>query len=311
MNTIVKMLFGSHLYGTDTPESDVDYKGVFLPSREQVLLGRIPEVVSSSTKKGSGKNTSADVDIEMFSLHRFIDMACQGQTVAIDMLHAPESFWRDATWVWPEIVVNRSRFYTSNMSAFVQYARRQASKYGIKGSRLADAKRVYDVLGSYSGVRVADIWKLLPVGGHIHKYESEKPWIYEVCGRKIQETVAISYARDIIGKFIRNYGERARQAECNEGVDWKAVSHALRAAYQVWQILVEGTITFPLDKAPYLKKVKAGELDYSTEVAPELDRMVTEIEELSEKSTLPKQVDREWWDRFVMDVVEKNVLFGR
>jgi predicted nucleotidyltransferase len=26
MNTIVRMIFGSHLYGTDTPTSDKDYK---------------------------------------------------------------------------------------------------------------------------------------------------------------------------------------------------------------------------------------------------------------------------------------------
>jgi len=38
---IVKMAFGSHLYGTSTPESVLDYKGVFLPSKEQVLLGQI------------------------------------------------------------------------------------------------------------------------------------------------------------------------------------------------------------------------------------------------------------------------------
>ena len=41
MNLIVKMKFGSHLYGTDTENSDVDYKGVFLPSKEDILLGRI------------------------------------------------------------------------------------------------------------------------------------------------------------------------------------------------------------------------------------------------------------------------------
>lgn len=37
MITIVKMVFGSFLYGTDTPESDKDYKGVFLPSWEEIL----------------------------------------------------------------------------------------------------------------------------------------------------------------------------------------------------------------------------------------------------------------------------------
>ena len=31
MQTIMKSLYGSHLYGTNTADSDLDYKGVFLP----------------------------------------------------------------------------------------------------------------------------------------------------------------------------------------------------------------------------------------------------------------------------------------
>lgn len=38
MDLIVKMKFGSHLYGTNTEDSDVDYKGVFLPSKKEILL---------------------------------------------------------------------------------------------------------------------------------------------------------------------------------------------------------------------------------------------------------------------------------
>jgi len=48
---VVHMIFGSHLYGTNTPDSDTDYKGIFLPSREQVFLGKIPKSYSTSPKK--------------------------------------------------------------------------------------------------------------------------------------------------------------------------------------------------------------------------------------------------------------------
>ena len=53
MNTIVKLVFGSRLYGTSTPESDKDFKGVFLPSREEILLGKIPKSLTEKTKKDS------------------------------------------------------------------------------------------------------------------------------------------------------------------------------------------------------------------------------------------------------------------
>jgi predicted nucleotidyltransferase len=41
MDLIVEMRFGSHLYGTDTPESDLDLKGVYLPEARDILLRRV------------------------------------------------------------------------------------------------------------------------------------------------------------------------------------------------------------------------------------------------------------------------------
>lgn len=91
MKIIVKMKFGAHLYGTATIKSDVDYKGVFLPAKEEVLLGKIPKCLNFSSGDSESKNTSNDIDIEFYSLHYFIKLAREGQTVALDMLHAPDS----------------------------------------------------------------------------------------------------------------------------------------------------------------------------------------------------------------------------
>jgi predicted nucleotidyltransferase len=35
MNLIVKTIFGSRLYGTNNEESDLDYKGIYLPTKEE------------------------------------------------------------------------------------------------------------------------------------------------------------------------------------------------------------------------------------------------------------------------------------
>jgi predicted nucleotidyltransferase len=51
MDILVDMVFGSHLYGTNSETSDRDYKGVFMPTREQILLQRIPHSINESTKK--------------------------------------------------------------------------------------------------------------------------------------------------------------------------------------------------------------------------------------------------------------------
>ena len=89
MNLVIKMKFGSHLYGTNTETSDTDYKGVFLLTLEECLLNKIPKSCNLSTKKGEAKNSSEDIDTEIYSLHKFINLAVEGETVAIDILHAP------------------------------------------------------------------------------------------------------------------------------------------------------------------------------------------------------------------------------
>ena len=318
MKTIVKLMFGSHLYGTNTPDSDQDFKGVFLPSKEQILLGKIPKSIGESTKKENQlKNTSKDVDFETYSLHYFIYLACEGETVALDMLHAPDNMIIEKSHIWNLIVAERERFYTKNLKAFVGYARRQASKYGIKGSRLNDAQRVLDFLNSSleidyaaGAMRMGTIWDNLPTGEHIFKHPPNENGMryYEVCGRKIGESEMITNAHVIVRGFVKSYGERARMAADNEGIDWKAVSHACRAAYQVKQILLENTIIFPLKEAKFLKSVKCGELDYQTIVAPKLEDLMTEVEELSLKSNLPDKVDRKFWDRFIINVLEDEMF---
>ena len=301
MQAIVNMLFGSHLYGTDTSKSDKDYKGVFMPSIAQLLLQRVPHSINTSSKQGTSKNLSSDVDKEIYSLNYFIHLACEGETVALDMLHAPRTFWLDYTPIWEELVEQRSKFYTKSLKAFVGYARRQAAKYGVKGSRLSEAKAVLEFLKSQPvSLRLADVWNSLPTGAHIHKTTNIVDELYEVCGKKLTSRGYCAHYVPMLQAFVERYGERAKQAEINAGVDWKAVSHAFRAAYQVKHILVNGGYTYPLPETDYIKQVKSGSLHFMNEVGPKLDELMEELEQLTLVSTLPEKVDREYWDQWLV-----------
>ena len=322
MNTIVKMKFGSHLYGTNTKDSDTDYKGIFMPNREQIYLGKIPKCYSENTKIGTGKNTSEDTDIEVYSLHYFLELACQGQTVAIDMLHAPDNMILETSDTWKAIVLNRHKFITKDMQAFLGYAMRQASKYGIKGSRLASALKVIDFVGDFDiegnpieRIRLRKVWDKLPEGEHIHKIpapaEEKKGFqavrTYKVCGKKIQETATLKYMFDIMKRFYNSYGARARLAEKNKGIDWKAVSHAIRAAIQLKALYTKGFIEFPLPEAELLRSIKLGHYDYKTEVVVILEDLIEQVRELAEKSDYPKKVCRKYWEKFIMFEVERSL----
>jgi hypothetical protein len=311
IHVIVKMKFGAHLYGTATSESDIDYKGVFLPSREQVLLGRIPRSYTYTSGTDRSKNTAEDVDYDCYSLHHFLKLACEGQTVAMDMLHAPDDMIVEKSAIWESIVKDRHLFYTRNLKSLIEYSRRQASKYGIKGSRINSALQVLEVLKAEDrAMKLRDIWDRLPRIEHCFDLGIDPNGMrqYQVCGKIFQESASIHYVIPILEKFYDDYGGRARLAAENKDIDWKAISHAFRAAYQTKEILTTGTIKFPLANASFLVKIKQGRIDYLTEVEPALEGLMDEVEELSRNSTLPDHVDDGYWDNFICDVLEKKLF---
>ncbi|OGC77200.1 hypothetical protein A2619_01190 [candidate division WWE3 bacterium RIFOXYD1_FULL_39_9] len=309
------MPFGSHLYGTNTEQSDADYKGVFIPTEEEILTGKIPKHLRYNSKENKrDKNTSKDIDIEMYSLHYFLELASKGETIGIDMLHCPEPFSIITSTEWQYLRKHRAEFYTKNLQAFVGYCRRQAAKYGIKGSRLSAAKRVADFLwdsvhsDKIDTTRLKHVWEHLPTGEHIHfidKNEITPFRMYQVCGKYFLETVSIKEVYLSLRKFYDEYGHRAKLAEQNQGIDWKAISHALRAANQLLQIYTIGDIVYPLHCAQYLKDVKQGKLDYQSDVAPTLEEIMNKVEKLSELCTLPEKINRKRWEGWLCDTIKK------
>jgi predicted nucleotidyltransferase len=311
MRIIVKMKFGAHLYGTATPDSDMDYKGIFLPTKEELLLGRVPKSHNYSTGKGESRNTKNDIDIELYSFHYFIKLACDGQTVAMDMLHAPENMILQKSNIWAAIVKNKQKFHTKNLRSFIDYARRQASKYGIKGSRINAALQVLEILKKEdSSKKMREVWNQLPRVEHCYDVAPDPNGMrqYQVCGKSFQESATIGYVIPIVEKFYNDYGRRAKLAAENKNIDWKAVSHALRAAYQTKEILTENTINFPLRTADFLIKVKQGKLDYLSEVGPVLEVLMEEVESLALTSNLPQTVDRQFWDQFICETLERALF---
>lgn len=299
---VVEMVFGSHLYGLNTPSSDKDFKGVFLPSKEEILLASVPKSINLHTKKTTtAKNTSLDVDHEFYSIQYFFELAKKGETVALDMLHAPKSSWIEYTPQWEQIHNKRHIFYTKTLSSFVGYAKTQAAKYGIKGSRLSDAKLVLATLKEFPKTKIGDIKWGLPSGDHCGFNEDET--YYVVCGKKMTLTATTTHYIPMLENFIKEFGERARQAETNQGIDWKAISHAFRAGYQVKSILTEGDFTYPLKEAEFLKQVKSGTLQFK-EVSVILENLMDELEDLSKISTLPEKVDIKACNMLLLEVLE-------
>jgi len=312
MNLVTRIEFGSHLYGTSTPESDHDYKSVYLPSASDILLQRVKASTGHIVKREEGKkNAPGDTNDEAYSLQRYLQLLAEGQTVAIDMLFAPSPLI--TTPLWEKIKANKDRLLTTKSAAFVGYCRTQANKYGIKGSRVAAAKKAAEFFevwakqlaqGSHL-LEVADLLSGLCIDEHtqivtLETTPGRTETFFECCNRKVSFGNTVKAAHEIFAKIYAVYGERARLAETNAGIDWKALSHAVRVGWEARELLLTGNITFPLPNALHVLDIKLGRLPYQS-VADEIEELLVEIERASTMSTLRDEADTKWIDALVIN----------
>ena len=229
MKLVVRMKFGAHLYGMATSDSDIDYKGVFLPSKEQILLGRIPRCHSYSTGDGVSKNRPGDVDVETYSLHYFITLACEGQMVALDMLHAPDPLIVESSDIWEFYCQGTASGFiqkTLNLSLVMPDDRR--ANTALKAPVSTPPRLCSGLLKAEDPSRtLRSIWNILPRTEHCFEtgFDPQGLRRYQVCGKQFQESAAIGYVAPILEKFCEEYGNRARLAAENRDIDWKAISH--------------------------------------------------------------------------------------
>ena len=322
---IVEMQFGSHVYGTNLPTSDLDFKAVHLPDAEDILLGQVVRVLNTTTKVDkTAKNTVDDVDNESFSVLQYLTLLMEGHTVALDMLFTPRKFYLTAPApAWEFILENKSRFLHSGCASFVGYCREQANKYGLKGGRVNCAALAADffreLVDKDPYVRIHevfdDIKKVLvqPANEHIALVESppkdgKTETLLEVCNRKVPLTATVKMAHEIFNRLHDKYGERARQAATNQNVDRKAIMHAVRVCEEAKELLSTGNITFPRPEAPLLLKIRTGELAYK-DVEPMIEQGLIDVENYAQKSILPKEPDEAFAKELVKHMYSAVVDF--
>lgn len=129
---------------------------------------------------------------------------------------------------------------------------------------------------------------------------------WDVCGRKLPFPSSIKNARDVTQRLVDEYGQRALQAEGQQGVDWKALSHAVRVGSQAIELLRTGHVTFPLPNAAHIIAIKTGQLPYQ-EVSTEIEGLLAAVESEAAQSSLPPEPDREWIENFVTRIYRVEI----
>lgn len=115
---LVRAVAGSKLYGTSTHESDDDFVGIFVPSKEEKLgLGCREHIMESK-------------DVTIYELSKYVRLAAGGNPTILQLLYTPESMWTQWTEEWPEFQSTMRQLCVSQKcrNAFVGYLDQQVSK---------------------------------------------------------------------------------------------------------------------------------------------------------------------------------------
>lgn len=303
--TIVKVVHGSRLYGLAGPSSDTDYKGIHLPSRDDCLLGSICRNSQQTEHTQNGK-----IEFESFALQEFIKLLVNSESVALDMLHSSDNdIIGECHPIWKELRSNRKLFYTKSMVGSLGYAKNMALKYGFRADRMAALEKVLIFLKSAQNKGVGKLyqcWDDLPTGEHIEFGNEERnnnvdKRFYEVAGKKLQATIDINYALEIIESSYNRYGDRVKAAKEMNGSDLKAISHSFRVGYQLLHIYQDGGFSYPLPETEFLRDVKFGKLDIQNDKLDiMLNDLINKVEELSKNSNYYKRVPKEIYEDFIL-----------
>jgi hypothetical protein len=306
--------YGSHLYGFNNENSDTDIKGVYLPSVSDLVTQTAPEHWTRSTGGKDSKNTKDDIDVELFSLHKYLDMLSKGITVALDIHFASSN--KQCTLhtcdIWRYVELNGTRLISKNLRSLFGYCVGQSHKYGLKGARLNELKGFISWLENlnYDGeVKLKYFKDVINTHFEEAKYEYIKVRLMEdivyvyVLGKNYLLDITLTQLIDFCKGIEARYGKRAEASV--DGVDLKALSHSFRILDESEELLTTGKITFPVKNTQYIKDLRNGLVDTDeafTLLHEKLD-MLMELEK-TDKNVLPEVVDLSLKQEMIISIYE-------
>lgn len=119
-NMILRCVAGSHLYGLNTPSSDMDERGIYLESLEDVLNinGRQNSEVADDKQ-----------DTKYYSLGKFLKLASECNPNIIELLYLPEDAILQKSPVYDDLIEHRDWFMSKRaMHTFKGYAYAQIQR---------------------------------------------------------------------------------------------------------------------------------------------------------------------------------------
>jgi len=306
---ILEIRCGSHLYGTNTPESDEDFIGIFMPPKEYVLgLQTVKEVDFSTVDKNEeGKNTAEAIDKKLYEFRKFISLALQNNPNIIEILFVNEENIIECNEIGRRLLGLRHLFPCKQASKkFLGYAKSQKHKMIIRRDHFNELREGLEILNWCDNkTTMAEVFNL----GHVYTpeeqanselifYKKEKGHHIHCGDICFEPGVYVKKARRMLEERLSKITNRS-ELVLKHGYDTKFASHLIRLLTEGIEILNTGRLEFPLPNAKNILDIKDGNFSVQ-EILKEAETLEEKYEKALEASTLPDKPPMKEIEKFTI-----------
>lgn len=278
-NRILEIRVGSHLYGTNTPTSDEDFSGVFIPPINYYFgLQRVEEVdLSVVSKQENGRNDQDAIDRKFYELRKFVMLAMENNPNIIEQLFVDEKNIIFSKQQGRELLSNRHLFLHKGLEKrFKGYAISQKKKMFVKRDNMLDIETGLQILREMS----EDIDPRSYLAEHIigllcgmgTPFKNHSNLHINIGDIHIQKNITFLKAIEQLENRVSKFSGRKEMVD-EYGYDTKFGMHLIRLLLEGKELLETGTLRFPLVDVPLLMDIRNGKLSLN-----EVDQLASDIE---------------------------------
>lgn len=299
--TIFLTRHGSQAYGTNTPTSDLDVKGIAIPPKEYFL--GYSHVFEQAEVKG-------DPDVVIYDLRKFMKLAADCNPNIIEVLHTDPSDWLLTTPLFEELYEHRKDFlskkakYTFSGYAISQLKRiRTHKRWLLNPPSHKPERQEYGLSIDHKAASTSEIGAFDALIAEGHQFDEHAMKLLQ--REKEYQNALTEWQQYENWKTTRNH--KRSELEAKFGYDCKHACHLVRLMRMCREILTTGEVLVKRPDAAELLAIRNGAWSYDR-LIDWADQQEAELAVLYETTTmLPRGPDMNKLDALCVRLVEKSL----
>jgi predicted nucleotidyltransferase len=345
-NTVLFVRHGSHAYGTNTPESDTDFKGIAIPTK--------PYFLGSTHRFEQAELKAPDPDCTIFDIRKFFDLAANCNPSIIEVLYVEPEDRLVVDPIGEIILQHRDEFLSKKVKhTFMGYAVSQLKRIKLHRRHLLNPPKEPPtraslglpehtlILQDQLAAATAEIQKHLdrhnfdfmdgleePVKIGMRtimsemmaelKISSQDQWMsaartiglddnFILLMQKERQYTGAKKEWEQYQNWKKTRNPKRAADEAKWGLDLKHAMHLTRLSRMAKEILTTGKVIVKRPDYEELLSIRNGAWTYE-QVVEYAERAEQELNSLYQTcNVLPNSPDREKLDRLCIELVEKSL----